>query len=67
MPLLGNLPLDLVLHPKRSVLDADFALLEREVAQIFRTARAKAAQPHTAAAINAGRPPVQHKTREGAS
>jgi ribonuclease P protein component len=29
-------PVDLVLHPKRSVLDLDFATLEREVAAVFR-------------------------------
>jgi ribonuclease P protein component len=29
-----------VLHPRRSVLDLDFATLEREVAQIFRTVQA---------------------------
>lgn len=36
-------PVDLVLHPKRSVLDLDFALLEREVAAVFRAVQ-KAAQ-----------------------
>jgi len=30
-------PVDLVLHPKRSVLDLDFATLERDVAAVFRT------------------------------
>jgi ribonuclease P protein component len=29
-------PVDVVLHPKRSVIDLDFALLEREVATVFR-------------------------------
>ena len=28
-------PVDIVLHPKRDVIDMDFALLEREVAQVF--------------------------------
>lgn len=34
---LGQLPLrvDVVLHPRRSVLDMEFARLEREVARIF--------------------------------
>lgn len=44
LPLLGGLPLDLVLHPKRSVLDADFVLLEREIALIFKSARARHAK-----------------------
>lgn len=41
LQLLGDLPLDLVLHPKRSVLEADFAVLQQEVATIFKAARAK--------------------------
>ncbi len=45
LPALGDLAVDVVLHPKRSVLDAEFATLEREVAQIFKIVRAKAAQP----------------------
>ena len=40
---LRDAPVDLVLHPKRSVLDLDFATLEREVAAVFRTVQ-KAAQ-----------------------
>jgi len=43
-------PVDLVLHPKRSVFDLDFITLEREVAAVFRSVQ-KAAQkvrdPHT--------------------
>ena len=35
LPLLSA-PVDVVLHPKRSVLDADFAVIEREVETIFR-------------------------------
>jgi ribonuclease P protein component len=42
LPLL-EAPVDLVLHPKRSVLDLDFATLEREVAAVFRAVQ-KAAQ-----------------------
>jgi ribonuclease P protein component len=30
-------PVDVVLHPKRSVIDLEFAALEREVGTIFRT------------------------------
>jgi ribonuclease P protein component len=29
-------PIDVVLHPRRSVIDLDFAALDREVAQVFR-------------------------------
>lgn len=43
LPLLGGLPVDVVLHPKRSVLDAEFSALEREVALIFRSVQARAA------------------------
>ncbi len=32
-----NAPVDVVLHPRRSVIDLEFASLEREVAQVFRT------------------------------
>ena len=30
-----TLPVDVVLHPRRSVIDLEFAALEREVAQVF--------------------------------
>lgn len=42
VPLLQGLPIDVVLHPKRTVLDADFKVLEQEVEQIFRTLRSRA-------------------------
>jgi ribonuclease P protein component len=35
LPLLSA-PVDVVLHPKRSAIDVDFAILEREVATVFR-------------------------------
>ncbi len=31
-----SLPVDVVLHPRRTVIDLDFAVLDREVAQVFR-------------------------------
>jgi ribonuclease P protein component len=31
-----TLPVDVILHPRRSVIDLDFAVLSREVAQVFR-------------------------------
>jgi ribonuclease P protein component len=36
LPLLQS-PVDVILHPRRSVIDLDFTLLKREVAQIFRS------------------------------
>lgn len=35
LPLL-RMPVDVVLHPRRSVIDLEFAALEREVASVFR-------------------------------
>jgi ribonuclease P protein component len=31
-----NAPVDVILHPRRSVIDLDFAVLDREVASVFR-------------------------------
>ena len=42
LPLL-EAPVDLVLHPRQSVLDLDFATLQREVAAVFRAVQ-KAAE-----------------------
>jgi len=47
LPLLAA-PVDVILHPRRSVIELEFAQLEREVAQIFRsvqTACDKVAKP----------------------
>ena len=40
-----NTPVDVVLHPRRSVIDLDFATLEREVAGVFRAIQ-RAAERH---------------------
>ncbi|MDP9039448.1 MAG: ribonuclease P protein component [Acidobacteriota bacterium] len=40
-----TLPLDLILHPRRSVLDLPFAELRREVAGIFRAVQRTAEKP----------------------
>ncbi len=45
VPLLADLPVDIVLHPKRTVLDAEFAALEKEVDQIFRVVRSRCKRP----------------------
>ncbi len=39
LPLLSS-PVDVILHPRRSVIALDFTLLKREVAQIFRSVQA---------------------------
>ena len=39
LPLL-TAPVDVILHPKRSVIDAEFKLIEREVSVIFRSVQA---------------------------
>jgi ribonuclease P protein component len=41
LPLLSA-PVDVVLHPKRSVLEAEFAVIEREVQTIFRSVQVAA-------------------------
>lgn len=37
-------PVDVVLHPRRSVIDLEFAVLEREVATVFKTIQKLAAR-----------------------
>jgi ribonuclease P protein component len=49
LPLLSA-PVDVVLHPKRSVLEAEFAVIEREVQTIFRSVQAAAERSDQAAA-----------------
>jgi ribonuclease P protein component len=44
LPLLAA-PVDVILHPRRSVLDLDFALIEREIASIFRAVRRASEKP----------------------
>ena len=43
LPRLGSFPVDIILHPKRTVLDADFPVLQKEIAMIFKSIRAKVA------------------------
>jgi len=43
LPLLSA-PVDVVLHPKRSVLEAEFAVIEREVQTIFRSIEARSVE-----------------------
>ena len=51
LPLLRALPVDVILHPKRGVLDADFGVLEREIALIFKSVHARHAAAAERAAI----------------
>ncbi|HVG26060.1 MAG TPA: ribonuclease P protein component [Acidobacteriaceae bacterium] len=55
-------PVDLVLHPKRIVLDADFASIEREVLTIFRSVQAATERAAAAAARSsaANKPAALH-------
>jgi ribonuclease P protein component len=48
LPLL-RMPVDVVLHPRKSVIDLEFALLQREIATVFRAIETAAAkQNHVA-------------------
>ena len=57
LPLL-TVPVDVVLHPRRTVLDLEFPALEREVEQIFRTIQ-KLACRQQSATIHAKSPTQQ--------
>ena len=52
LPLL-RMPVDVVLHPRRSVIDLDFTTLEREVAAVFRAIQ-KASEQQAASLLSAG-------------
>jgi ribonuclease P protein component len=41
-----NMPVDVVLHPRRSVIDLDLPTLEREVASVFRTIQKASEKEH---------------------
>lgn len=53
--ILGALPVDVVLHPKRSVLTLDWKTVEAEVAQSFRAVRKLADKPQLPPAPRAPR------------
>ena len=44
-----NTPVDVILHPRRSVIDLNFAILQREVASVFRSIQNAAEKQQTAA------------------
>jgi ribonuclease P protein component len=52
LPLL-TAPVDVILHPKRSVIEADFAVLEREVSVIFRSVQAACERASAKAPVGA--------------
>ncbi|WP_263382734.1 ribonuclease P protein component [Granulicella arctica] len=47
LPLL-RIPVDVILHPRRTVLTLDFATLEREIAQVFRAIQKTAERQQSA-------------------
>lgn len=55
LPLLTS-PVDVVLHPRRTVIDLDFIHLKREVTTIFRSVQAACERNATAPARNATTP-----------
>ena len=61
LPALGGLPVDVVLHPKRNVLEEDFAALTREVLGIFKSVHGRATRPQDRSA-GTGRPNVPTRT-----
>ena len=64
-PLL-TFPVDVILHPRRTVLDLEFPRLDREVAGIFRQIQAallrEAAQPRPAVAAGEPDPRAEHES-----
>ena len=55
LPLLTS-PVDVVLHPRRSVIDLDFAQLKREVSTIFRSVQAACDRNAATPARNPAKP-----------
>lgn len=61
LPTLGDLPVDVVLHPKRNVLEEDFLALQREVRGIFKVVH------HRASGAGLPSPQSASKTRSSSS
>ena len=51
--LLGGLPVDVILHPKRAVLEADFPSLQREMRHIFKSVHSRHRSAQVAAILPA--------------
>lgn len=61
-------PVDLVLHPRRSVLTTEFAVLQREVAEVFRSVQSAAGKSRTSSPAAPGPAPAappQSRERQG--
>ena len=58
LPLL-TAPVDVILHPRRSVLTLEFAHLNREIATIFRAVQTSVERAARAQAASAAAPPPQ--------
>ncbi len=61
--LLGNLPVDVILHPRRTYLALPWAALEAEVAQAFRTVHKLADKPQTPLPPRDRKPAAQNRPR----
>jgi ribonuclease P protein component len=61
-----HIPVDVILHPRRSVIDLDFPTLEREVATVFRAIQ-KAAGKNTASPRAATDSDGAARRREGSA
>jgi ribonuclease P protein component len=48
-------PVDVILHPRRSVIDLEFGSLEREVGQVFRMIQKMAERPMGSRPVEAGK------------
>lgn len=59
-------PVDVILHPKRSVLEADFAAIEREVQTIFRSVQAAAERGDQAAIARGDRAAIAKQVSKSA-
>jgi len=56
-----TLPVDIILHPRRSVIDLDFALLDREIATIFRAIQKLTQHQQQQAASTTAQPAQQQQ------
>ncbi len=68
LPLLSA-PVDVVLHPKRSVLEAEFSVIQCEVETIFRSIEARSIEARSvqAAAENRVSEPARQQVRKAAA
>lgn len=60
-------PIDVILHPRRSVIDLDFATLDREVAQVFRNIQKTSSTLTTQDAPQLAKPGASQQPESAAS